>query len=229
MSARTALVTGDSGSFSRARRRTGANPNRPSAPRKNQHSSRGPTTRRATTHPRNQHQNDRSTTGHDPLRTLQIRDLPSPQTILHIRYLCPRSPFANPSPTQTPAPHPSRLANPSLMQRHVIMRGTRAYAERLRPLERDQESNRRRGRGRAALFSRRRSVVGPVGAQHRLRGQWQEPRIYPPRHRSKKVQSILIPCAPAHYSAEAQSLSSPRRHCGRQAGICNAFAAAQHR
>ena len=34
MSARTALVTGDSGSFSRARRRTGPNPNRTSAPRK---------------------------------------------------------------------------------------------------------------------------------------------------------------------------------------------------
>ena len=41
-------MTGDSGSFSRARRRTGANPNRTSAPRKNQHPSRGSTTRHGT-------------------------------------------------------------------------------------------------------------------------------------------------------------------------------------
>ena len=39
-----------------------------------------------------------------------------------------------------PPPTTGRLANPSLMQRHGIMRGTRAYAERLRPLERDQEA-----------------------------------------------------------------------------------------
>ena len=45
----------------------------------------------------------------------------------------------------------------------------------------------------------------------------------------KKVQPILIPCASAHYSAEAQSLSSPRRHGRRQAGIRDTFAAAQHR
>ena len=58
-------MTGDSGSFSRARRRTGANPNRTSAPRKTntQAAALPPAAHRP---PKNQHQNDLSTTPHVP-------------------------------------------------------------------------------------------------------------------------------------------------------------------
>ena|ERR1700730_8652715 len=47
----------------------------------------------------------------------------------------------------------------------------------------------------AALFSRRRDLVGATWEKHRLRDRRQEPRIHPSRHHSQKVQPILIPCA----------------------------------
>ena len=107
----------------------------------------------------------------------------------------PPSPqFANPSPAfdaralqihcphhPKPTPELLQILRPRLLQHdsgplckstahaaHGIMRGTRAYGERLRPLERNQKSDQRRGRGRATLFSRRRNLVGPAGAQRRL-------------------------------------------------------------
>ena len=99
----------------------------------------------------NHHPKERLTTPHVPPAFLQIRrPPPADAACKSVTYL--RLHFAYPLPVPSlplcksiahvnPGTAPSRLANPSLVQRHGIMRGTRAYGERLRPLERDQEND----------------------------------------------------------------------------------------
>ena len=85
------------------------------------------------------------------------------------------------------------FANSSLMQRHGIICGTRAHGERLRPLERDQESDRRRGRGRVgSIFAKARCGGSDWGTTSVTRRMARAPvlRVLPP-HRPRAQKHAL--------------------------------------